>query len=149
MIQRGRKSAAEIETTALVPTVQAQRLLAPAILTDAEQMVWADVVNDQPADSITQVHAPLLMNYCRHVVSASIISEEINAFDLEWIHYKDGLRRYAMLLAMRDREVRAASSLATRLRLTRQSMDPTVLARGRRAQPTTKKPWELTFDDAG
>jgi hypothetical protein len=112
-------------------------------LSDAEQSVWLQVVNDQPSDAFTDTHAPLLEMYCRHIVQARIIADEILNFDRAWLADGDGLLRYDKLLAMQEREGRAASSLATRLRITRQSIDQQTVARSLVNQKKARKPWEL------
>ena len=149
MAQRGRKAAAAIAVAAqVVPAVSANRLPAPAHLTDAEQVVWLRVVNDQPASAFTPVHQDILEMYCRHVVQAQVLAEEIDAFDREWLRDDEGLKRYDKLLAMREREVRSASSLATRLRITRQATsDPKTVGRASRNMSRGQKPWEIPGDD--
>ena len=115
---RGRRSTAEMTVAAQVASISsADRLRAPMHLTDAEQSVWGEVVNDQPAQAFSPTHSPLLEQYCRHIVQARLIADEIMNFDRAWLADDDGLKRYDRLLAMQEREGRAASSLATRLRI--------------------------------
>jgi hypothetical protein len=116
-------------------------------LTDAERTVWLQVVNDQPAAAFSETHAPLLETYCRHVVQSRIIADEILNFDRSWLADDEGLKRYDKLLAMHEREGRAASSLATRLRITRQAIDQQTVARSLVNQPKARKPWELPQED--
>lgn len=148
MEQRGRKSAASQEVAALVASIGSDsRLRAPMHISDAERAVWLEVVNDQPADSFSATHAPLLELYCRHVSNARVIAEEILNFDRSWIADDDGLKRYDRLLSMAERESRAASSLATRLRITRQAVEhPTTVGRGLKNKAKGRKPWELALD---
>ena len=70
-------------------------------------------------------------------------------FDRAWFADDDGLKRYDRLLAMAERESRAASSLATRLRITRQAIDQQTVARSIKNQSKAKKPWELTQEVEG
>lgn len=149
MATRGRKSAASLELTGVVTTVrESRRLSAPLHMSDAEQMVWAEVVNDQPASSFTPTHSPLLEMYCRHIVQARILADELMNFDRAWMADDDGLKRYDRLLGMSERESRAASSLATRLRITRQAVEhPTTIGRGIKNQAKARKPWELALDE--
>ncbi|WP_230958612.1 hypothetical protein [Burkholderia territorii] len=103
-----------------------------------------EVVNDQPASAFTATHAPLLEMYCRHVTNARVLAEEILNFERAWLADDDGLKRYDRLLAMSERESRAASSLATRLRITRQAVEhPTTVSRSLTNQKKARKPWEL------
>jgi hypothetical protein len=142
MAKRGRQSLAAL-TVQQASIGVAQRLLPPAILNDAEMEVWHEVVNDQPASSFTPTHSPMLELYCRHIVQSRIIAQQLQNFDPEWMADEDGLKRYDRLLAMQEREGRAASSLATRLRITRQAIDQQTVARSLKNQPKGLKPWEL------
>lgn len=150
MTQRGRKSAASKEVAGLVtPIRDNERLRAPIHMSDAEQSVWIDVVNDQPASAFTPTHAPLLEMYCRHITQARILADELISFDRAWLADDDGLKRYDRLLAMSERESRAASSLATRLRITRQAVEhPTTVGRGIKNQSKGRKPWELALSES-
>lgn len=145
MAKRGRKSAASMEVAAEVaPIMSAARLTPPVHISNAEREVWLEVVNDQPADSFTPTHAPLLELYCRHIVQSRILAEEVLNFDRAWLADDDGLKRYDRLLAMSEREGRAASSLATRLRITRQATDhPVTVGRATKRQARAPKPWEI------
>ena len=121
----------------------AERITAPLHLSDAELAVWNDAVNDQPAGFFTVTHAPLLEMYCAHVVRARILSDEILNFDNAWLADADGLKRYDTLLKIAERESRAASSLATRLRITKQAIDQQTVARTLNNNKKNRKPWEL------
>ena len=81
--------------------------------------------------------------YCRHVVLSRVLADEILNFDRAWLADDDGLKRYDRLLAMHERESRAASSAATRLRITRQAIDQQTVARSIINAPKAKKPWEI------
>lgn len=144
MQKRGRTSIAEVETPhkAIDLTVSA-RLRPPLHLSNAEMSVWDEIVNDQPASAFTVVHTGLLEAYCRHVVQSRILADALLAFEPEWLNDDDGLKRYDKLLGMHERETRALSSAATRLRITRQAIDQQTVARTLNNQSKTKKPWEL------
>ena len=148
MAQRGRKSTASLSVAAQVaPVVITNRLAPSAHLSDAEQAVWLRLVADQPASAFTETHRDMLEMYCQHTVQASILSDEVQSFDRAWLADDDGLKRYDRLLAMREREVRAASSLATRLRITRQATtDPKTVGRAVANMGRSRKPWEMTID---
>ena len=147
MATRGRKSSASLQVAGLGPSIGvSQRLSAPAYMSDAEISVWVQVVNDQPASSFTPTHSPMLEQYCRHIVQARIIADMIVNFDHSWANDDEGLKRYDKLLAMQEREGRAASSLATRLRITRQAIDQQTVARTIKNQSKSRKPWELALD---
>jgi hypothetical protein len=82
-------------------------------------------------------------------VQSRIIADEILNFDRAWLADDDGLKRYDKLLAMAEREGRAASSLATRLRITRQAVDQQTIARAMINEPKSRKPWEIEFTENG
>ena len=131
------------------PVSATNRLAPSAHLSDAEQLVWCRVVGDQPASAFTEVNRDMLDAYCQHVVMAQVMDDEIKAFDRAWLADSDGLKRYDTLLKMREREVRSASSLATRLRITRQAMaDPKTVGRANSSMGRSRKPWELTIEEA-
>lgn len=137
-----RKSTAALAVAPVAGPLEVRRLEAPAHLSDAEREVWLQVVNDQPADAFTPTHMPLLELYCRHVVQARVVADQIAAFEPAWLANDGGLQRYDKLLAMNEREGRAASSLATRLRITRQAIDQQTVARAL-VKDVKRKPWEL------
>lgn len=115
----------------------------PVHISDPEREVWLQVINDQPANAFTPTHIPLLEAYCRHVVQGRILADEISNFDRAWIADDDGLKRYDKLLTMHEREGRAASSLATRLRITRQAIHELTVGRQLANDKKSKKPWEV------
>ena len=79
----------------------------------------------------------MLAQYCRHVVEARRIAQLIQRMqaDNEGFNVKD----YDRLLKMQDREGRAISSLATRMRISQQA---TVRAEKARKPAQNRKPWE-------
>src|SRR5690606_15281507 len=138
MAQRGRKSAAALSVVSQLPGQR--RPEPPDELTDEEAADWRDVVNRLPPDWFPAETHGLLVQYCRHVVKARVIAGLIQEFDISWASTDEGLARYDKLTQMAEREGRALSSLATRMRLTQQSryradkaVDPKV----------PRKPWEL------
>ena len=116
MGDRGRKPASELALTDNV-SVFPQKPKAPDNLTPEQTIEWDAVVGRMPADWFLRETHGILANYCRHVISASTISSR-----LEEHERKEGdVQEYDRLLKMREREVRSASSLATRLRITQQT----------------------------
>ena len=147
MATRGRKSSAELATLSAGVSITVTRRLVPALhLSNSERVVWLEIVNDQPAGAFTETHTHLLEMYCRHVVQSRILADEVAAYDRTWLADDDGLKRYDKLLKMAERETRAASSFATRLRITRQAVDQQTIARAQMNAPKGKKPWELTLE---
>jgi hypothetical protein len=107
-------------------------------LTEKQARVWQDIVDTQPGGWFRPAQEALLVAYCRHVVSANDISEKVDAFDVK----SGDLNVLDRLLRMRERETRAISSLATRMRFTQQArMHPRTA--GRAENPHTgQRPWE-------
>ena len=76
-----------------------------------------------------------------------VLADELANFDRAWMADDDGLKRYDRLLAMSERESRAASSLATRLRITRQAVEhPQTVGLSLASQSKARKPWELAIE---
>ena len=146
MAKRGRTSAASLAVALNASIGSESRLQAPLHMTDSERTIWHEVVSDQPANAFTPTHSPLLELYCRHIAQGRILADEILNFDRAWLADDDGLRRYDRLLAMSEREGRAASSMATRLRITRQAIDQQTVARSLNNKAVARKPWELTLE---
>ena len=145
-VKRGRKSFSEVSAVTQVASISRDsRLVCPVHLSDAVHAVWAQLVNDQPADAFAQTHVPMIEQYCRHIVQSRVLSDKIDTFQPEWLDTDDGLKRYDRLLGAHEREGRAASSLATRLRITRQAVEhrQVVGTKQRANQAKTSKPWEL------
>jgi len=149
MAKRGRQSLVSKVTSPSLNLMTHNRLQAPLNLNDAEIAVWNELVSDQPASAFSPTHAPLIAMYCGHVVRFQILSDEILNFDRSWLSDDEGLNRYNKLLAMSERESRAASSLATRLRITRQSIEHGVAGTLLKNNSKTRKPWELANEIDG
>ena len=141
-MKRGPKSAAELAIQKPADLSRVQRLKAPVHLTDAERSVWLATVNPLPADAFRDEHAALLELYVGHVVRARLLADEIHAFERAWLARDGGLERFERMLRMAERESRAASSLATRLRITRQSLHPETAARTARRPGAGRRPWD-------
>ncbi|WP_444668472.1 hypothetical protein [Cereibacter changlensis] len=111
-----------------------------ACLTATEARRWNDIFNCIDDDWISKEQYDLLANYCRHLDSADEMSVliENHRQDLLTMTADQYIKSLDRLSKMRDREVRAATSLATKLRLTNQS-----LRSSHDVKPlATKKPWE-------
>lgn len=142
--QRGRKSLASVSTAVIPRLVKDDRLAPPAHITDAERDVWLQAVNDQPPQAFSEVHIPLMEMYCRHVVYSRIMAEELLNFSRHLVGSGEGIGLYDKMLKIHEREVRAAVSIATKLRITRQAVDQATIARmnTKHQQKTRAKPWE-------
>lgn len=130
---RGRKSAASLAITA--PVQSLERPDAPYDLTDEQSDEWWAVVNRMPADWFPRETHGMLTQYCRHVVSARRVAQLIAA--------EEGKKEIEIpaldqLYKMQEREGRALSSLATRMRLTQQ----TTYDKSKKKPQQVRKPWE-------
>lgn len=137
MSKPGRKSAAALSVVSNSPISAIERPLPPAELTAEQKREWVDVVNRLPADWFPRETWALLAQYCRHVVAARHVAQL-----LERVESLDEVEvdQYDRLLKMQEREGRAISSLATRMRMSQQSTYDK--QRGKGKQSITKKPWE-------
>lgn len=133
MGSRGRKSAQELAPVKKIETVA--RPDAPYDLTDEQTEEWWSVVNRLPADWFPRETHGLLAQYCRHIVAARRVAQLIA--DAE---KKDDLdvNNYDQLLKMQEREGRAISSLATRMRISQQASFDKEKKKGKAVTP----PWE-------
>lgn len=131
---RGRKSSADIAV--LAPAEITERQRPPHDLNDEETEVWVAVVTAEPADWFTVSTRPLLAQYCHHVVHARRVAELIErVLSGKSLDVDD----YDQMLRMQERETRAIMMLATRMRLTQQSVTN---HRGHRKLTLGRKPWE-------
>jgi hypothetical protein len=144
MIKRGRVSAAEKSIT-VIEGGFGERPAPPQDLNERQVEIWRQVVASEPSEFFnTATLRDLLANLCRHREAADKLSSVIDSFQLERLKSGDGSKRYALLLKMRDLEIRASASLATKLRLTNQSrIYPDTAARMSRDGLKGTKPWEL------
>lgn len=108
----------------------------PSELTSEQSGEWWAIVDRMPADWFPRETHGLLAQYCRHVVTARRVAQLIEATegadDLD-------IAQLDQLYKMQEREGRAMSSLATRMRITQQAL---VDKRADKGKSVTKKPWE-------
>ncbi len=120
MTQPGRKSAASLAVAGVVTTIT--RIAPPRTLTDAQRSIWLATVNSKPAEWFGDEHVPMLAEYVRHIETADTLTQQIEAFDPEWMKDDDGLKRYDKLTKMRAREAGVINTLARSMRLTQQAV---------------------------
>jgi len=134
MGNRGKKSSDEIIALKLASISAVKRPESPADLTKAQADAWHNVVSAMPADWFPRETHALLEQYCRHVVSARRIAEIVESLNADDFN----LDNFDRLLRMQERESRATSSLATRMRITHQAR----FSHRKTTGPKTPKPWE-------
>ena len=115
---RGPKSAAAM---AIVSPITDSRPPPPDELSEAEADEWRRVVGRLPHDWFPPETQPLLAAMLKHQSTHRVLCRLIEAFDATVLQMDLGVNHYDKLLTMREREARAMSSLATKLRLTNQS----------------------------
>lgn len=98
---------------------------------------WRAIVDALPAEWFSGASTPLLVSYCRHVVAARRIAALIKQEEGDAVGLCLGT--YDRLLKMQERESRAISSLATRMRITQQA---TFSHRKTKPRQSSSKPWE-------
>lgn len=142
MQQRGRRSTAALSVVAGSIDGRPQ---APDDLTADQQVIWERTVANEAADTFrTAALQQLLKEYCRHVTSAALLTEKIDAFDSQWLDTDEGLDRYTRLVRTRDCETKALADKATKLRLTNQSRyTPGAAGTKARNSGGEKKPWQI------
>jgi len=135
--KRGRKSSASLETVLSVTGMPA-RPAAPDYLTTDQAEVWKSVVKSMPADWFGRETHALLIQYCRHVVTA----QEVDRLISEHAASELNIRLYNRLLIMRARESAALTALSRTMRLTQQArIDPKTAGRRVAGIPKADFPW--------
>jgi len=135
MRKRGRPSSASLTVTPS-PLEVMDRIKPPHDLTDEQVEIWVAVVAAEPADWFSASTAPLLAQYCRHVVQARHIAELIErATGDRNLEISD----YQRLLKMQALETQELLGVATKMRICQQS---TTNHRGNKRPTAVRKPWE-------
>lgn len=118
MGMRGPRSSAALSVISSDGIEAFERPRPPADLTDEQAFEWTAIVNRLPADWFGRETEALLAQYCRHIVASRRVAALVTAAEDD----KDcDLKDYDRLLKMQEREGRAMTSLATKMRLSQQS----------------------------
>lgn len=148
MRQRGRSSVASLSLVSSVS--QVERVDRPRPLPgmpEAQAAVWLATVNSLAADWFRPEQLPLLAQYCRHVVAANVLAEEIEATQSALAHpeLERGTRaraliaqEYTALLAAQRNESAAIVQLATKMRISHQA----TYDKSKTKPAVGKRPWE-------
>lgn len=132
---RGRTSAASLQVVTPTGLHVIERPRPPADLTDEQADEWRAVANSLPADWFGRETLPMLAQYCRHVVAskrvAALVAQCEAGDELD-------LRNYDRLLKMQEREGRAITSLATKMRISQQS----TYDKSKKKTEQVRKPWD-------
>jgi hypothetical protein len=115
---RGKKSTASMSVVQPGGITAIRRPQPQSGLTDEQSDIWRNVVNRLPADWFPAETHDMLSQYCRHVVSSRRVADLIEML----LNQKEfAAEDYDRLLKMQEREGRAMSALATRMRFSQQS----------------------------
>lgn len=133
---RGRVSGAELSVISSQGIETIRRPDPPSELTDEQSEEWKAVVSRLPADWFPRETHAMLAQYCRHVVGARRVAQLVGKIEAA---KEFDLDAYDKALKMQEREGRAISSLATRMRISQQA---TVRAEKARKPSPVAKPWE-------
>jgi hypothetical protein len=142
MGERGRQSTASLS---VIPGGVDRRPDAPTDLTELEVEVWNRTVEGEAADVFgTAALQQMLKDYCRHVIAAERLSLVIEA-NMQTTESQISVKDLDCLLKMRDRETKAISDKATKLRLTNQSRyTPRAAGTAAKNAGQASKPWQMT-----
>jgi len=135
MEKRGRKSSASLQVIRPANITAVERPAALEMLTDEQAGVWGKVVNRMPAEWFRDETHELLAQYCRHAVSVRRVAELIESLLSDEEESGNWLSEYNRLLIMQEREGRALSSLATRMRISQHSQYEKDKKRGSSLKP--------------
>lgn len=132
---RGRTSAAELSVIEGGAVVSVRRPEPPAELTEEQGEEWRAVVGRLPAEWFPRETHGMLAQYCRHVVAARHVAQIIASVEAD-----SGLdvEAYDRLLKMQEREGRAISSLATRMRISQQA----TFDKAKKKPLVGRRPWK-------
>lgn len=138
----GRQSA-EAENVVSLGMSGPERPEPPTHLTDAQAAEWRAVVDACPADWFPRETHGTLESYCRHTVAEREIDEMVEDLKGMGLSVGEIVGGLDKLFKMRERESRAASSAATRLRITNQALTNHKTSRTPGdGGGGAKKPWE-------
>lgn len=144
MRQRGRKSLSAVETATIIAGSFGKRPEPPDSLTERQAEIWRETVASEPVEFFNSAaQRGLLADYCRHRQAAEDVSAIIDNFKPEWLKNGEAVKRYQILLRIRETETTAAMRMARSLRLTNQSRYVPHVAARAGLNAAGPKPWEV------
>jgi hypothetical protein len=135
--KRGRKSAASLSVVAW--PLQDNRPEPPDELTSEQAAEWHAVVARMPNDWFPRESHALLVAFCRHVTRGRLVAGIIAEIGPDDLRTEKGLARYDKLSRIAEREGRAISILATKMRLSHQSRWQPVSAHRKVTDPNASR----------
>jgi len=135
MGKRGPKSAAEKEAACLISGEFRKPPKPPGDLNEGQKSTWQLIVNRLPADWFNFENYPLLIQYCRHISRARLVSRMLGDIEGQKSFI---IKDYRDLLRTEDEQSKILCSLATKMRLTQQ----TNYDKSKKRSGGGPKPWE-------
>lgn len=135
MGMRGPRSSASLSVISSSGIEAVERPRPPADLTDDMADEWTAIVNRLPADWFGRETEPLLAQYCRHIVASRRVAALVEQAEAD---ADCDLKDYDRLLKMQEREGRAITSLATKMRISQQS----TYDKSKKKPAQSRKLWE-------
>lgn len=132
---RGPQSAASLSVISSNGIGAVERPRPPQELTDEQADEWIAVVNRLPAEWFGRETQGLLAQYCRHVVASRKVASLIEQAEAD---VDFNIKDYDRLLKMQEREGRAITSLATKMRISQQS----TYDKSKKKPVENRKPWQ-------
>lgn len=124
-----------------------RRALPPSDLSEAEALLWREVVDSKPSDWFGDDSLPVLKEYVRAAAMcdrlARLLDLAMDASEKPVDAESARLPSVPELLLARDRESRRAANLATKLRLTQQSRYTPQAAATADKKAGNKRPWTV------
>lgn len=137
MTQRGRKSQAALEVVTPATIERVERIKPPAGLGHLGAATFRRVVEDLPADWLTERNRDMLVQYCRHVVAADRAAQIIAQLEQD---AELDIAALDVAYKMQERQSQRIESLATKMRISPQA---TTNHRGNKMKGLTgRKLWE-------
>ena len=133
---RGRRSAAALSIVPPGAVGITERPCPPGDLSAEQKVEWIAIVNRMPAEWFPVETHGMLAQYCRHVVAARRVAQLVAAAEADDEEFS--VKDYDRLLKMQEREGRAISSLATKMRLSQQS----TYDKSKKKPGQARRPWE-------
>lgn len=127
----------ELEGMSVSPIEITERPSPPLDFDNLEASIWASIVNSMPADWFNVGSIPLLTQYVRHTVASQNLAQLIA--DVTSNSEEINVKTYITLLRAQKEESGILSSLATKLRISNQSL---INKRGNHKEIGKSKPWE-------
>jgi hypothetical protein len=117
----------------------------PSNLTEEQRGFWREILENLPANHIRSDCAPTLVELCRHLSYSAQIAEALNVLRSANLVGNDEDREVLVeLLQLAREESRIIALLSTKLRLTNQARDDSVVVkRARLRTPTGPRPWDV------